>query len=108
MNIDINQLEFIDRKLRDVLLFVEKETGIEFSITSLYRIGDTGVHGTLPVRGTDLRMRNLKIGHEIEALVNSNWQYDLTRPDTKCALLHGEGSNLHIHLQVHPNTEKVT
>ena len=43
---------------------------------------------------------------EIEDLINTNWIYDSNRPEKQCALLHGEGSNLHLHIQVHPNTEK--
>jgi len=29
MRIDINQLEFIDRKLRDMALWIEEKTGLE-------------------------------------------------------------------------------
>ena len=74
-------------------------------MTSQYRIGDNGVHGTLPLRGADLRMRNVHAGAVVEELINTNWIYD---PDTSknCALLHGSGSNLHLHIQVHPNTMK--
>jgi len=70
MNIDIGQLEFIDLKLRKILRHLEIETGYEFTITSLYRIGDKGVHGTLPLRGADLRMRNQQIGEAIAKLIN--------------------------------------
>ena len=48
MRIDVSQLEFIDKNLRLILLDIEKSTGVEFTITSLYRIGDVGVHGSLP------------------------------------------------------------
>jgi hypothetical protein len=54
MQIDLKQLEFIDPKLREIALAVEDEFG-EQVITSLYRIDDAGVHGTLPLRGIDLR-----------------------------------------------------
>lgn len=104
MRIDIAQLEFIHPKLREIAIFIEKRIGIEFTITSLYRIGDFGVHGQLPLRGMDLRMRNHWIGETIIDLINTNFQYDPERPELECAILHGEGSNLHIHLQVHPNT----
>jgi hypothetical protein len=105
MKIDIAQLEFIDSKLRNILVWIEKETGFEFTITSLYRINDSGVHGTLPLRGADLRMRNVEAGAVIEKLINDNWVYN---PDSKknCTLLHGSGSNLHLHVQVHPETRK--
>ncbi len=104
MRIDTQQLEFIDKKLRDILYFVEKSTGFEFTITSLFRMNDPGVHGQLPLRGTDLRMRDKAIGSMIESLINSRRQYDPSRPEKKCAFLHGAGSNLHLHIQVHPNT----
>lgn len=106
MKIDINQLEFIDRKLRNILVWIESTTGMKFTITSLYRINDSGVHGELPLRGTDLRCRNKDIGTKIEKHINHNWTYDHTRPVKKCAFLHGKGLNLHLHIQVHPNTLK--
>ena len=105
MEIDILQLEFIDRKLRKMADWVEKETGLKFTVTSIYRIDDGGVHGTLPVRGLDLRCRSLEIGISIEALINKFWIYDPKRPGKKCCFLHGHDSNLHFHLKVHPNTE---
>jgi len=104
MRIDVAQLEFIDSNLRTILTETEKQTGLEFTITSLYRINDSGVHGALPLRGTDLRMRDQAIGERVEAHINSKWAYDPSRPQHKCALLHGVGSNLHIHVQTHPNT----
>jgi len=106
MKIDIIQLKFLHFKLRRVLAWLEKETGLEFVGTSLFRMDDKGVHGTLPVRGGDLRIRNRKIGLAIEAVINDAWVYDPSRPDKKCAFLHGEGSNMHLHTQVHPNTRK--
>lgn len=105
MKTDINQLEFIDRKLRDMAIWIEEKTGLEFTITSLYRIDDNGVHGTLPLRGLDFRCRNLETGITIEALINTFWIYDRNRPGKKCCFLHGHDSNLHFHFQVHPNTE---
>lgn len=106
MKIDINQLEFIDRTLRDLLLWLEEGTGNEETITSLFRIGDRGVHGQLPLRGVDLRCRDMGDGKLLETHVNDNWVYDPARPDKVCAKLHGEGRNLHLHIQVHPNTER--
>lgn len=105
MRIDIGQLKFIDLTLRDMVDWIEKSTGLEFTITSIYRDGDPGVHGTMPVRGIDLRMRNMFIGKEIERTINDEYIYDDNRPDLKCAILHGEGANLHLHLQTHPNTK---
>lgn len=106
MKIDIAQLVFIDKRLRAILLSIELQTGVEFTITSLYRIEDTGVHGTLPLRGTDLRCRNKEVGKEIERLINEKWMYDHKRPNKQCAVLHGAGTNLHLHIQVHSNTNR--
>jgi hypothetical protein len=104
MNIDISHLEFIDQNLRHILTEAEMDTGLEFTITSLFRINDDGVHGQLPLRGTDLRMRSLMVGKVLEEQINDQWFYDPLRPDKMCAYLHGSGANLHLHLQVHPNT----
>lgn len=104
MRIDTNQLEFIDKKLRTLLTWLELNTGLEFTITSLYRIGDEGVHGCLPLRGIDLRMRSPALGHQMTKLINAAWRYDTERPGLSCAIAHGKGSGLHLHLQVHPNT----
>ena len=98
------QLEFIEPELRQILQFVEEEVGMEPIITSLFRIGDKGVHGVLPLRGADVRVRFLNVGEDIAHLVNKTWEYDHTRPSMECAIIHGEGANLHLHLQVHPKT----
>ena len=107
MKADIAQMEFVDKTVRAIVTDLEEQTGLEFTTTSLYRIGDAGVHGTLPVRGIDLRMRNESVGGAITALINSRWQYDHKRPGMTCAVLHGEGRNLHIHIQSHPNTREI-
>ena len=100
------QLEFIDIKARTLCKWLEDETGLCFTNTSLYRMDDDGVHGVLPLRGVDLRMRSQAIGEIIVQEINLNWIYDPARPAFKCAKLHGKGSNLHIHLQTHHNTTK--
>ena len=107
MRLDISQLEFIDPKLRQLVVWLETETGLEFTITSLYRINDNGVHGTLPLRGIDLRMRNKDLGQEIEDIINCSWRYDITRPNKHCCILHGAGRNMHLHIQVSSNTEMI-
>lgn len=104
MKIDINQLDFINRNLRDILLFVESEAGVEVTVTSLFRIGDKGVHGTLPLRGTDIRVRNRTVGEALQEMINNSWVYDRERPYLNCAVLHGDDSDLHLHIQVHQNT----
>ena len=104
MKADIQQWEFVHPRLRRLCVWLEDQTGFEFTITRLYRIGDSGVHGQLPVRGCDLRMRDMKTAATIQELVNSFWQYDSFRPKMQCAIAHGKGSEFHLHLQVHENT----
>lgn len=106
MKIDYGQMYFFHKHLRHLIAWLENSTGLDFTGTSLYRPGDTGVHGQMPVRGTDLRMRSRVIGEAIESEINKAWIYDTKRPAMKCAILHGEGSNMHLHLQVHQNTRR--
>ena len=106
MRIDYQRLEFIHPLLREMIANVEGVTGFEFTITSLYRIGDDGNHGTLPLRAMDLRCRNVVYGRTIEKHVNENWTYDPDRPEMRCCIIHDTGKGLHFHFQVHPNTRK--
>ena len=101
--IDIYNLEFINSTLRTILREIEEEFGSQV-ITSLYRINDIGVHGTLPLRGVDLRSNRDQ--YDIERYVNDNWIYDQTRPNRTVCMVHDAGQGVHIHLQVHPNTFK--
>lgn len=73
---------------------------IEPVITSLFREGDKGVHGDW--RGADFRSHDLtnKQATELVEWINSIFIYDPARPELKTALLHGEGTNEHIHVQV--------
>jgi len=43
---------------------------------------------------------------EIAGALNRKFIYDPDRTFLKVALLHGEGLNEHLHLQVHPKTRK--
>jgi len=106
MKIDLMQLEFIDLKLRLMAIDVENRFG-EKLITSLYRIGDHGVHGTLPLRGLDFRCRTSRHGEEVENYVNKRWIYDSDRPEKKCCMFHTAGQGYHLHLQVHFNTKEI-
>ena len=105
MKIDLAQLEFINPLLREITLAVEERFG-EKTITSLYRIGDKGVHGTLPLCGLDLRCPSQGHGQEVEKWVNANWIYDPSRPEKKCCIFHNVGNGWHLHLQVHSKTRK--
>jgi hypothetical protein len=106
MKIDLVQLEFIDRTLRSIVLEVESKFEVEFTITSLYRIDDDGVHGTLPLRGIDLRCRDQAFGDMIARYINSRWVYDPNRPGKNCAWCHDTGRGLHLHFQSHPKTKR--
>lgn len=106
MRVDYEQQEFRDQKLRELIKWLEESTGFEFIETSSRRIGDDGVHGTDPTRGQDLRCRSIPIGEAVAKHINDSWLYDPDRPDLNCCVLHGKGSNLHLHIQVHPNTIK--
>lgn len=109
MKIDYKQLSFIDGDMIDILAHIES-CGWEPTITSMYRVGDAGVHGTIPLRGIDIRVRGSlgrMIANEVIKSVNSVWIYDPDRPEFKCAIAHGSGHNFHIHLQTHPNTREV-
>ena len=107
MRTDYKQLEYLHPKLRELLEWLEDTTGIEFTETSSYRVGEGSVHNTLPCRGYDWRCRNKGIGEAICYHVNIHWDYDPDRPDKMCCVLHGKGNNLHLHLQVHDKTNLV-
>ena len=104
MKIDISQLEFINPILREMANSLKTIYGVEFTITSLYRIDDPGVHGQLPLRGIDLGCRDDNLGELIEADLNSVYEYDPNRPRKKVCMYHDSGGGKHLHLQVHPNT----
>lgn len=105
--VDYVQLQFIHPTLRRVMDDIEKRYG-EKTITSLYRIGDDGVHGTLPLRGCDLRARKTVEALRIVEWVNQYWIYDPDRPHLTVAMAHGKESNFHIHLQVNNATVERT
>jgi hypothetical protein len=85
---------------------IEKEYGPQ-RITSIYRINDSGVHGTLPVRGTDFGINN--DSQDIRNYLNHRWIYDPIRPglvvckygDNDLTGRHDD----HVHIQVHRNTK---
>ena len=100
MKADIGQWSFVDQLLRSILLDVEHHYGVEFTITSPYRIDDGGIHETLPLRATDIRCPIEEFGVLIAKYVNSKYKYDPDRPHMNCCLWH----DFHLHFQVHPNT----
>ncbi len=101
MKIDLMQLEFIDRLLRTITTETERELEVEFTITSLYRIDDDGVHGTLPVRGLDWRCHSESFGLFVVEYINKRWQYDPSRPHKVVCMFHRTSSGgYHLHIQV--------
>ena len=76
-------------------------------LTSVYRPGDSGVHGAW--RGVDMgNDAGLSKGQKQEICDYINWlfSYDPERPKFKVCLYHtveGMGGD-HLHFQVHPNT----
>lgn len=107
MKIDLAQLEFINSLLREIVIEEEANLNDEFTVTSLYRMGDSGVHGQLPLRGIDVRCYDVKKGNYIADMVNSRWQYDFNRPWIKVCMFHDVGKGAHLHFQVHGNTRRV-
>ncbi len=107
MRIDLSQLEFIDTYLRAITEDIETKFRVEFEVTSLYRIGDNGVHGQLPLRGLDLGCKDRVIGERVAEYINARWVYDPGRPEKMCAKWHKiEGGVTHLHIQSHPLTER--
>ncbi len=108
MKIALSQLAFVDPKLRGMALAAEASFRVEFEVTSLFRIGDTGVHGTMPLRGIDLGCKVQAFGDLVAAFINDRWTYDPTRPEKMCCTCHATNNGgLHLHLQSHPNTMRI-
>lgn len=108
--VDLDQLEFIDPVLRQVLSEKRKEFGAGV-LTSLVRWNDSGVHGTFQktskLRGIDESCKNHWLGAFIMGWVNERWEYDPKRPGKKVCLYHkGHNGIYHLHYQVHPNTKR--
>jgi hypothetical protein len=99
-----------DTILLDIIEWVYHEFPGQVFITSGYRPGDPGVHGTIPCRGMDLRSRAFHGDPEsIEEYINYKWSYDFERPTKMVCLYHSvdpKGYGLHFHLQSHPNTRQ--
>ena len=72
--------------------------------TSGFRKGDSGVHGTDPLRGFDLRSWVFSDPQQVCDDINKIWIYDPKRPEKTVAIYHDVGKGKHIHIQVHPNT----
>ena len=106
ISLDIDQLGFVHPNLKLLLHDLETITGFDFVSTSLYRINDEGVHGSLPLRGWDIRCFDETIGRHIASRLNLRWQYDPSRPHLSVAIYHDVGKGKHLHLQAHPMTAR--
>jgi len=92
--------------------------GKNMIITSIYRtreedkaLGGSGVHATIPHRAIDIRVRNLSgdfqaKGEEVANVINAFWVYDPERPTKNVAIAKVHGSGPHVHVQVHPRTQR--
>lgn len=94
-------------KLIDLfMMFMEIFPEETLTITSLFRHGDPGVHGTEPLRGVDVSRGSLEDwqGQTVAEEINKLWTYDPDRPEFECVKFHDAGSGMHFHLQVHDKT----
>ena len=104
------EIEFNDSKLsgrvRVMLLALDGFMWWKFNrgimITSLFRSGDTGVHGRW--RGADIRTKDWSAleAKTAEAWINKYFKYDPERPGLPSALYHNVGKGEHLHLQSMP------
>ncbi len=105
MEIDYKQMKFIHPTLITVVDDFEKEFGSK-RVTSLHRMHDPGIHGTLPLRAIDIGEQNGAVGVILENWLNTRWVYDPDRPTLNVALYHDVGRGKHLHVQVHKNTKR--
>ena len=102
MKVLFEQLDYLDPKLKGILLWLEELFQVEFNNTSHFRPDDDGVHGY--GRGWDIQCNYTPFGKLVAQTVNSAYEYDPTRPNMNCAVYGDDNHRNHIHLQVHPNT----
>ena len=100
--IKLYDLKFIHPFLRGIMHDIEKKFGPQ-DITSLFRMHDPGVHGTLPLRGIDFSVNDQSV--EIRDYINSKYEYDPLRENIYVCI-YGDNDpkgnhDDHVHLQVH-------
>ncbi len=70
----------------------------------------TRIHCQMPIRACDIRIRDVdqSLVELVGKAVNARFQYDKRQPAMRVAIwaLHGTGP--HVHLQVHPNTKRIS
>lgn len=79
-------------------------------ITSAWRedkvhANDSGIHCTVPCRALDWSIRGIAQPLAMADDINNHWEYDPTRPEMKCAVVHDIGLGMHLHTQVHEATK---
>lgn len=99
MRIDVAQVFFVNEVLKEILLWIEYESGLDLIITKF--------NGTVKFKGVELAMRHQSVAEMIVELVNSKWVYDYNRRALKCADVQGIGCALRVHIQVHNNTRMI-
>ena len=73
-------------------------------VTSAYRENDSGVHGTIPYRGIDIRSYIYPDVEDRVKCANATWDYG--KKGKKVFLYHDAGSGNHIHIQVSMKTKR--
>ncbi len=91
----------------NLMAWLTENTEEDLIVTSGFRDDPDSVHGTVPCRGVDIRSWSLEDPQGLVDKINSFWEYDQSRPDMFCAMLHDTGKGMHIHLQTHPNTKLI-
>jgi len=94
--------------LIEVLWYILEKCG-EVVVTSAYRYGDRGVHGTDPLRAVDLRSWIYSDGFQEFLLkeVNETFTYDPQREKMKVMIKHNvRDKGIHFHCQVSSRTVK--
>ncbi len=96
----------LDPLLAEIILTIANHFDL-WTITSAHRPGDSGVHGTSPLRGLDLRCRDMGVGEIISKYVNDRWEYDPERPEKQCCMFHQVSNRgWHLHFQVFPKSRR--
>lgn len=94
--------------LSEIEFYVMKAFGMMVTCAYRKKRHPNDLHGTNPVRAKDIRSWCYDKPTQVVNVINKVWEYDYKRPGKKVAVYHNSGEGYHIHLQVHPNTRRVT
>lgn len=99
-----------DPILIDIICYVAEKYGLVITESFREKLHPNDLHGTDPVRATDIREWCYvgSIAKEIETDINKRWLYDPGRPHKNCAWIHEnrKTKGVHFHIQVHPSTRR--